>query len=721
MKTDTQTPDKNSQVELRSGRTVVAFDREHGSICSLRHEGWGYELIADPARAESWRLLLPLDDFPGHSIYSRDQKLSGIEHDKNGLTLTWKNVVGQEGQRFPINVRMSVASGSDALQIWVEVKNDTDYPLAEIHYPVLNGVYGVGDRGDSDTIYVRYWGEPHNQFTGVGGSPSFNLGYPKSLVAIPYPCTLLGAFTTHDGLATPWVDIVNRKNNRALYIGHHEKRLRSCYLYFESDDEAQAPSQGVPAMDSSAPVAPDKPAQSAPLAVSWISLPYTRRGSFQTAPVHLEFHENGWQEGKNIYRRWYDNVAMFDHRQHWLRREHAWNSVNLMTSEGQVLYPYAEIPEMAMQAKKYGVNVLHINGWWKGGHDRNYPFYEPEPRLGGEQALRDAINQCHNFGVKVILFANLQYADTATDWFKKEGYRYIRMHPSGYCRYAESFGHGTASAACQLTAPMLVEVSPAFAAFQQLIEQQIVNIASMGADGVMLDKVNTMGGLCFNPGHRQAPDEAFARAMLDSLEQIVRKCRAVNPDFGVASECQLDRIMPYIDLTYVRFPVRHTPYLRTMFPAWTSTICVTGVDAYAFDSINMAVRCGYFISAEFPGFRRGFGDKRFEVLSKYLAEVLRIRRELEDTIYFGEFLDAKGVRVENTTSDILYGVFKNTEDGWYACVIQNTGDKRATVTLSFDDGRKPGKIVSPFGGERAAEKDGTVGIEPHSFSIVTTR
>jgi hypothetical protein len=699
---------------------AISFDRKHGSLRSLRHEGWGCELISDPARAESWRILLPLDHFPGHCIFSKDQKLSGIENNANGLKLTWKNVVGEEGQVFPISVRMSVASGDNALQIWLEVENDTDYPLAEIHYPVLNGVLGIGEPGDSETQYVRYWGEPQNQFKGIGDCASFNLGRPKSLAAIPYPCTLLGVFTTHDGLATPWVDIVNRKNGHALYVGHHEKRLRSCYLFFESEDDARTPSRGVPAMDTGGAAAPDEPS-GLPLTMSWVSLPYTKRGKFQTAPVHLEFHEGGWQQAGNIYHKWYDSVSPFDHRQRWLRREHAWNSVNLMTSEGQILYPYSEIPDMARQAKKYGVKVLHINGWWKGGHDRSYPFYEPEPRLGGEQALRDAIAQCHKLGVKVMLFANLQWADAGTEWFKKEGHRYVRMHPSGLCRFSFSFGHGTASASNQLTAPMLVEVSPAFPAFQQLIEKQIVNIASLGADGVMIDKVNTTGGLCFNPGHGLAPDEAFAQAMLDSVAQIVRKCRAVNLDFGVAAECQLDRMMPYIDLTYTRFGVRHTPYMKTLFPAWTSTVCIMGVDAYAFDSINMAVRCGYFISAEFPGFRRGFGDKRFEVLSKYLAEVLRIRRRLEDTIYFGEFMDTQGARVENATPDILYGVFRNAETDQYACVIQNVGEKQTAVTLRFDHGSNKWRTYSPFHGERAAEADGTIGIEPHSFAIVTAK
>lgn len=141
-----------------------------------------------------------------------------------------------------------------------------------------------------------------------GGSPSFNIGYPKSCVAIPYPCTLLGTFTTHDGLAMPWVDIINCKNNRSLYIGHHEKHLRTCILYFESDIDERSVSTGVPAMSDGRTLAADKKSTALPLTVSWISLPYTKRGKFQTAPVRIEFHEHGWQEGKNIYRRWYPGL-----------------------------------------------------------------------------------------------------------------------------------------------------------------------------------------------------------------------------------------------------------------------------------------------------------------------------------------------------------------------------------------------------------------------------
>ncbi len=506
-----------------------------------------------------------------------------------------------------------------------------------------------------------------------------------------------------------------------MYIGHHEKVLRSCCLYFESElDVNSSPKVGVPAMESGSVSTHNEKPNNLPVTISWVSMPYTKRAQFKTAPVHIEFHEGGWQEGKKIYRKWYNQFFEFDHCQNWLRREHAWNTINLMTSEGQVLYPYDEIPDMAIQAKKYGVNVLHIYGWWKGGHDRNYPFYEPEPRLGGEKTLRKAIAKCHELGVQVVLFANLQWVDAGTDWFRREGYRYIRMHPSGSCRYPVSYGHGTATASCQFIAPMLVETSPAFTEFQKLIEEQIVNIARLGADGVNLDKMNTMGGLCFNPDHGQAPDVAFSQVMLDSLEEIRRKCSEINPDFGIAAECPLDRLMPLIDLTYIRFPVKHKPYMRTIFPKWTGTICITGSGVNAFDEINMAVRCGYFISVEFPQLRRGFGDSRFEALSNYTAEVLRIRRKLEDIIYFGEFLNTEGAHVDNITDEVLYGVFRNPANNDYACVVHNFGNEPVTVNVSFDCGEGAWTIYTPFEEERVVIENNSVTINQHSFSIVVT-
>ncbi len=194
----------NSHEMLKTtGNTAISFNTENGSIISLRHEKWGYELISDQNQAECWRILLPQDNFPGHYIHSKNQKLSAVENGKNYIKLSWENVTGEGGKKFPISVVMFARSQDDSLQLWLEIENNTDYPLAEIHYPVLNGISGLGSQDDSETIYIKYWGEPHNQFKGVGGAPSFNLGYPKSLAAIPYPCTLLGTFTAHDGLATP--------------------------------------------------------------------------------------------------------------------------------------------------------------------------------------------------------------------------------------------------------------------------------------------------------------------------------------------------------------------------------------------------------------------------------------------------------------------------------------------------------------------------------------
>jgi len=56
-------------------------------------------------------------------------------------------------------------------------------------------------------------------------------------------------------------------------------------------------------------------------------------------------------------------------------------------------------------------NILHVFGW-AGGHDKDYPIYQPNEKLGGYQRLGQAVKAVHDNGQKVVLYINARLASS---------------------------------------------------------------------------------------------------------------------------------------------------------------------------------------------------------------------------------------------------------------------------------------------------------------------
>ena len=82
-------------------------------------------------------------------------------------------------------------------------------------------------------------------------------------------------------------------------------------------------------------------------------------------------------------------------------------------------------------------------------------------------------------------------------------------------------------------------------------------------------------------------------------------------------------------------------------------------------------------------------DEQMQDISRYIAEVLRIREELKDTIFLGEFLDVLEVSV-SAHPNLKYNTHRNPRTGKRACVLVNQGlhPLETSVTFEGDAGAK---------------------------------
>jgi hypothetical protein len=230
------------------------------------------------------------------------------------------------------------------------------------------------------------------------------------------------------------------------------------------------------------------------MTMGWLKFPYLREGTFRAGPVVAEVHRGDWQ------------------------------SVIISNSEDEIVHRFKDLPKLAADARKYGVTTFEILGWNIGGIDRGYPQYRPEPRLGTAEEFRGALAEIRKLGVHPLIFANIQFADTATALFREKLRRYAVQG-----RWAEDlplagWGEGTISARMGFTRSNMTMISPAHAEVRKLLVDQFTRLVRDGAEGLQLDKTNG-GVMDFNPRLPVGPDRSMTSEMLATFREIVAKCR----------------------------------------------------------------------------------------------------------------------------------------------------------------------------------------------------
>jgi len=249
---------------------------------------------------------------------------------------------------------------------------------------------------------------------------------------------------------------------------------------------------------------------------------------------------------------------------------------------------------------------------------------------------------------------------------------------------------------------------------------QYLQLVRDGADGLLLDKAGILWTLDFNPRLPVSPDKSLTQGVLDTYKELLPKARAINPDFALASEIAFDRAFPYVDVSYLRMgDIDMDAALRYTFPEWTSTIF--GESPGDFNPMSNGMRYG-MVWALAP---RHYNDSVDEILTRplagYVSELIRIRKQYEDILYYGRFNDTLGAAVR-ADADVRYSVFKSTKNSSsQSCVVVNFGDTPEAAEVNFDGVSGSVIIATPFNPDRKAELPVRLSIPPHQLAVVVKR
>ena len=138
----------------------------------------------------------------------------------------------------------------------------------------------------------------------------------------------------------------------------------------------------------------------------------------------------------------------------------------------------------------------------------------------------------------------------------------------------------------------------------------------------------------------------------------------------------------------------HIPAMKYTFPEFMATFAV--VQPWDYNNVNNAIRYGYQVLVGPIRYSTSMADEQMREISAYVAEVLRIRDELKETIFLGEFLDVLEVSV-SPHPNLKYNTHRNARTGKRACVLVNQGMESLETCVAFEgSGQQQLRIYRPF-------------------------
>jgi hypothetical protein len=539
--------------------------------------------------------------------------------------------------------------------------------VSEFWFPRIGGWTEFGGR-DALLAVPGYVSCTHDislfrRFPGARGlgaeAPEFSLDYP--------------------GMVMPWWEIFDAAHDTGLYLGYHDKRCRysTFHSYLFPDVTGDTDAWFTPEQAAGNPIG---------LVFSHVRYPFIKSGEvFDTGEFIIRVHRGDWHQGSLFYRKWFLEHFPFDKSGSWLRSQSSWFSSIIYQPEDRKVADYKTYDRWARDAEEYGIRCHELIGWNKGGLERDYPEYFPEPKLGGWEGYEALLRSIKSRGARCLTFVNYNILDSAGEEYERLK-SYTRQDQFGSTPNWMAWGESTLIARKGLSVRrhLLASVVPPL---QGLLEKRFLRLVEAGADGFQIDKTCVGSLPDWNPLNTRKPDEALCEGLVEAIGNLIAKCRMLNPKFCLASESNLDRMIPYVDVYYRATTGCTISPLRYVFPEWTAVQHVSV--PRDFRGINGAVLTGAVICVEPLSYSGTLANPLYSDLARYVREVGRIRQELAPLIFLGNFYDDQGALVaaaepgKPLSPDVLFAVHGDSAGKRRAIVVVNTSNAARTYEWKF--------------------------------------
>ncbi len=212
-----------------------------------------------------------------------------------------------------------------------------------------------------------------------------------------------------------------------------------------------------------------------------------------------------------------------------------------------IQYPYTDFAKLGDVVLAHGLRHIEFHGWHRGGHDTNYPIYDPDERMGGEEGLRKGLAGLQKRGLRIASYFNGQLIDVGddasgtkntTDWRRKYGDACVLVERNGksffehWNKFKDTDGHYFYRACLQ---------APAWYDQMLRVSRQA---KGYGFNGLFFDQMGTSRPkFCFSSSHGHRPgDVVWCEDRPRFFRQILAEIRAAYPDTPLLAEGWNDSI-----------------------------------------------------------------------------------------------------------------------------------------------------------------------------------
>lgn len=387
----------------------------------------------------------------------------------------------------------------------------------------------------------------------------------------------------------------------------------------------------------------------------------------------LKFHDGDWHQGAKCYGEFAKTKIKNMSSPEWIQGIPAVHFSFHISQNRHINNSYDDLLNKFRQNQKMGLNLtLFVFGWVKSGFDNGYPEYDPDPRLGGREKLKEIITAITQDGGKVILYTQGRLIDKQTDYYQQIGQKLCLKNEYG-TEYIDEYSFNAEGTI--YPGKVFALACPATEEWFEQLKYQIDIVMDLGASGILFDQIaGDPPFLCFDKRHPHGkPDMAFD-AKIELLNRLQQYAESRDPQFIIMSELICDVYLQCVDLTHgmATFREDNKPvrYLPEMYK-------------YVFPRHRITSRNANTIQAYHQSFAMGFIFEYRDNLSdlNYLESLLKMRLKLERFLVRGTFVDTDFVSWDPASLFIKVFVAENQQEK--ALIVANEAAERITAKISI--------------------------------------
>jgi hypothetical protein len=610
------------EITLEDDSTVVAFDTDSGALTRLENKTTHWTVQKRPELGMSFRMHIPLADRSGNSVNGENQHPVSVQKIAgNQVRLEWKDLSSDHGGVLPVTFTATVTLKDGALTFDSTVTNDSPLMVESVDYPCLGDLTPPAPSTPMWSEHMWYANLVHGDLF-----PSGSVLSKQSLFCL---------------LQSP---------EQGLYVEMHDP-TQPYLLEFASERR-----RGLPKSAGNATLFR--------LTHTAYVHPHT---SARLAPVVMHFYQGDWHAGVDLYKTWRKTWFQEPHIPAWALDVNSWQQLQINTPEQDYRVPFTNLLQYGEECADNGVGAIQLVGWNYEGQDGGDPVQNPDPGLGTWQELHDAIAQIQARGVKIILFAKLNWADRTTEWEQKELYKYACTDPDGKRYEQGGYSYFTPTQLAGLNTHHRDIMDFNDPTYQDIATKEFQKILALGSAGWLWDEVCHHASVEYSyapdhgytaPGYIYGGDMPLARKLWAAADQV-------NPYFLFSGEGPEDWLMQYFPCSYFRINATSRAVCRYIDSQAPLMVAVTGYDDR--EMLNLILMQRYIISYEPYNFKGHLED--YPLTLEYGKKIDALRRKYKSYLWDAEFRDTLGATV-TANGDSKYSVFA-TPAGKRAVVVIN--------------------------------------------------